>query len=408
MSSGLLNGKRITLALTGGIALYKICDVVRGLRRLGADVKVAMTEHAAEFVTPLTFEALSGHPVALTEWQPTPDGTMPHIDLTRGADLLLVAPATANILAKAARGIADDLVSTLIAARRCPIVFVPAMNVNMWRNAPNRRNVEILREAGARFIGPVAGAQACGDEGEGRMTEPADILDRLEGIFAEPVLAGRRVLVTAGPTFEALDAVRGITNRSSGRQGWDLARAARDAGAEVTLVAGPTALRTPEGVRRIDVVSALEMHATVLGELERSSSEGHPYDLFFGVAAVADWRPADHFAGKWKKGASPEDPYRNVRWVQNPDILADVARSPFAPQAVVGFAAECESLEAYAHEKLERKGARLIIANDVREAAGSAENRILIVSKDATQAFGPAPKRVVAEAVVKAAAAVLG
>ncbi len=397
----MLHGKRITVAATGGIALYKVCEVVRGLVRLGADVRVAMTENAARFVSPTTFEALSGHPVHLTEWLPGAEGAMPHIELTRGADLLLVAPATANTLAKAAMGIADNLVSSLIAAHRCPTVFVPAMNVNMWRNPANQRNVAMLRKAGFHFIGPDHGFQACGDTGAGRMTEPAGILDLVPDLFEEKLLKGRRVVVTAGPTYEAIDAVRGLTNRSSGLQGFSIARAARAAGAEVTLVAGPVRLGGPEGVRRIDVVSARDMLEAV-----RRVCEEAPADLFIGVAAVADWRPEAVEAGKIKKHPGEGPTIGAVRWVENPDILASVAAFPNAP-LTIGFAAECDGIEAYAREKCRRKGAAFIVANDARMALDSDRNRVLIVSEEGTEAVGPSGKLEIARHIVARAAEAL-
>ncbi len=236
----MLQDKRITLIVSGGIAAYKSCETARALMRAGAHVRVVMTEHATKFVTPLTFEALTGSPVLTTEWQPGPKGPMPHIDVNRESDLLLVMPATANLIAKAARGIADDLASTLICARRTPIAFVPAMNAAMWRNPATRRNIEFLRREGALIFGPAEGLQACGDMGAGRMLEPAEVVDMMEMVFSPKHLAGKRVLITAGPTYEAIDPVRGITNRSSGLQGFSIARAARDFGAEVTLIAGPT------------------------------------------------------------------------------------------------------------------------------------------------------------------------
>ena len=270
----MLKERRITVLVTGGIAAYKTCEFVRLLVRQGADVRVAMTENATRFVGALTFEALTGHPVALTEWAGT-DGTIPHIELNRLCDLLVVMPATANILAKAAQGIADDLVSSTLLARRTPVLFVPAMNRYMWSNPATQRNVARLREDGCCFAGPDEGFQACGDTGAGRMMEPQDVADLVTGFFQDKILAGRHVLVTAGPTYEAIDDVRGLTNRSSGRQGFEVARAARNAGARVTLVSGAVALRTPTEVTRINVRSALEMHRAVMEVLDRD-----PADVF--------------------------------------------------------------------------------------------------------------------------------
>lgn len=409
----MLRNKRIILALTGGIALYKWCAVVRGLVKAGADVRIAMTENATRFVTPVTFEALSGHPVALTEWAPGPEGAMPHIELTRGADLLVVGPATANILAKAAHGIADDLVSTLIAARRCTTAVVPAMNVEMWTHPANQRNVRALREDGFLFFGPSQGSQACGDVGEGRMIEPDEILERIAGAFVEKTLVGRRVVMTAGPTFEAIDAVRGITNRSSGRQGFALARAFRDAGAEVIVVAGPVSVAPPPGVDVRRVTSALDMKAAVDAALDEAQA-----DIFVGVAAVADWRPEVAVDGKIKKkdlkaqaDGKTETPAPlalgpQIRWVENPDILQGVAERSDAP-LTIGFAAECVDAENYAREKCRRKGCAFVVANDARTAPQANENRILVVTPDETVAFGPATKDDIARFIVRRAAAAL-
>ena len=368
----MLKNRKITVAVTGGIAAYKACEVVRGLVKLGADVRVAMTENATRFVGPVNFEALSGHPVATSEWEHTPEGAMPHIELNLHADLLLVVPATANILAKAARGIADDLVSALILAHRSKVAFVPAMNRHMWGNPATQRNVADLKRDGAHFIGPDSGFQACGDVGEGRMTEPADILDLLPGLFSEKPLSGRRVLMTVGPTYEPIDDVRGITNRSSGRQGFALARAARDLGADVTVVAGPVTVKRPAGVRILPVTTAREMLGAVEGELDRS-----PYDLFIGVAAVADWRVADRLEGKWKK-------------------VGHRAGGP----VTIGFAAEATDLLENAYAKLEKKGAAMIVANVARDALASDTNRVLVVTDGEVDEIGPADKDEVARKIL--------
>lgn len=401
----MLQNKRITLIVSGGVAAYKSCGAARALMRAGARVRVVMTEHAAKFVTPLTFEALTGNPVALTEWGPRPEdgfGPMPHIDLNRDSDLLLVMPATANLIAKAAHGIADDLASTLICARRTPIVFVPAMNVAMWNNPATARNVETLRRDGAIFFGPAEGGQACGDTGAGRMIEPEEVVDMLGGVLAPRLLEGRRVLITAGPTYEAIDPIRGVTNRSSGRQGFAIARAARDFGADVTLVAGPTPLATPPGVRRIDVVSAREMDEAVQNDLDRSRA-----DLFVAVAAVADWRPGLLSARKLKKDSSGRSPMGDLVWIENPDILARVGERPDKP-LTIGFAAETaegQSLVAYAREKCFRKHASFIVANDAREALESDANSIRLVSLTENIPFGPAGKLECARFILTEAAA---
>lgn len=379
--------RSVTLAVTGGIAAYKCCELVRGLKKAGIDVRVAMTEHATAFVGPVTFEALTGHPVALTEWAPGPQGSMPHIELNRSSDLLIVMPATANIIAKAARGIADDLVSTMIAARRQPVLFVPAMNRFMWENPANLRNVEQLRRDGALFAGPACGFQACGDVGAGRMIEPSEVLDLLPGLLSPKLLAGRRMIVTAGPTFEPIDDVRGITNRSSGLQGFEIARAARDAGADVTLISGPVTFSTPFGVSRIDVTTAAEMLDAVENILIPSGA-----DVFVGVAAVADWRVANAVHGKMKKtdGRLPE-----LRFEENPDILRTIGERTDV-RIKVGFAAEAENLESYARGKCLSKHADLIVGNVARSAIGSPDNSVLFVTPDKTEAYGPASKREVA------------
>ena len=397
----MLKNRKITVAVTGGIAAYKACEVVRGLVKLGADVRVAMTENATRFVGPVTFEALSGHPVATSEWEHTPEGAMPHIELNLHADLLLVVPATANILAKAARGIADDLVSALILAHRSKVAFVPAMNRHMWGNPATQRNVADLKRDGAHFIGPDSGFQACGDVGEGRMTEPADILDLLPGLFSEKPLSGRRVLMTVGPTYEPIDDVRGITNRSSGRQGFALARAARDLGADVTVVAGPVTVKRPAGVRILPVTTAREMLGAVEGELDRS-----PYDLFIGVAAVADWRPENASELKMKKCEGAASPFGGIRWAENPDILKTVSSRPNRPYAV-GFAAETaegDDLLELARAKRARKGCDLIVANDARRALERSENAVRILGEGVDRSFGPADKDACARFIVEAAA----
>lgn len=383
--------ENITLALTGGIAVYKACDLVRALRKEGYTVRVAMTAHATEFVTPLTFETLSGNPVALTEWHHDGKGGMPHIDINQQTDLLVVMPATANIIAKAAHGIADDLVSTLILARRSPILIVPAMNRYMWANPATQRNVTQLRADGVEFAGPVDGEQACGDVGAGRMMSVPEILDRIRGFDTPKMLAGRHVVVTAGPTYEAIDDVRGITNRSSGKQGFAIAEAARAAGARVTLISGPVALRTPEGVSRQDVTSAKEMLEAVEAELKSDS-----VDAFIGVAAVADWHVTNAIQGKLKKveGKVPQ-----LQFEENADILATVAKREGAP-ICVGFAAEAMDIENYAREKCLKKGCAFVVANVAQEALGNDYNTVLLVDANSAESVGPADKLTIARAIV--------
>ncbi|MCI5849992.1 MAG: bifunctional phosphopantothenoylcysteine decarboxylase/phosphopantothenate--cysteine ligase CoaBC [Sutterellaceae bacterium] len=391
-----LEGKRIVLAVTGGIAAYKSCELVRLLARDGADVRVAMTEAAARFVSPLTFTALSGHPAAVSEWGSEAD-PMPHITLAKACDLLLVAPATADILAKAANGIGDDLVSSLILARRTPFAVVPAMNTWMWRNPATQRNVRTLRSDGAEVWGPAAGGLACGDSGEGRMIEPEEIAVQVRSLLHAKPLLGKRVLVTAGPTYEPLDPVRGITNRSSGRQGYAIAGEAALQGAEVTLVSGPTALPVPFGVERVDVITAEDMRREVM-------RRARACDAFISVAAVCDWKPSAPAVQKMKKTeGSPR-----IEFVQNPDILAEVAGLP-APDRpyTVGFAAETERIEEYGREKLLRKGADLVAANDARAAIGSGSTSLSLISREGVVRTGPVTKEEASEAILRKVAEAL-
>lgn len=387
----------IVVAITGGIATYKICEVVRRLLQSGHHVQVVMTDHATQFVTPLTFEALTGQRVLRTEWTYNPDGPMPHIDLNRQCDLLLVAPATANILAKAAHGIADDLVSTLIAARRTPIAFVPAMNEKMWLNPATQRNVQTLQADGCLFIGPACGSQACGDQGAGRMVEPADIVDCVEGLLTAPTLAGRRILITTGPTTELIDPVRCITNRSSGRQGLALARAARNRGADVTVIAGPLSVPVPYGVKVQHVLTAVEMDEAVQNAL----SQTH-YDLFIGVAAVADWRAQNVCTHKIKKQDQGASGFESIQWVQNPDILQRASIHP-SQTPTIGFAAETETGQALidlARQKCIKKGARFIIANNAQLALESDQNHCIMVGLNQTIDLGLCAKETAAERIM--------
>lgn len=386
-----MNTHHITVAVTGGIAAYKACELVRLLKKNGYVVSVAMTKNATEFVTPLTFETLSGNPVALTEWRHDGQGGMPHIDLNKASDLVVVMPATANILAKAAHGIADDLVSTMISARRTPVLFVPAMNRYMWANPATQRNVATLRQDGFLFAGPVDGLQACGDIGAGRMMDVEDVLECIDAVWVEKTLSGKHVLVTAGPTYEPIDDVRGITNKSSGKQGYAIARALREAGADVTLISGPCHLKTPVGVTQIDVTTAKGMLAAVEATLEAT-----PVDAFIGVAAVADWCVEEPFVGKLKKreGRAP-----TLAFVENPDILSLVAHRENAP-ICIGFAAEAKDLEAYAREKCLKKGCAFIVANVAKEALGKDTNEVLFVDPEHTEAIGPTTKHAIARAIV--------
>ena len=362
-----LTGKRIVLGVSGGIAAYKAADLVRQLVRQGASVQVVMTESGTRFVTPVTFQALSGHPVFTDQWDARIANNMAHIQLSRDADTLLVAPASADFLAKVANGIADDLLSTMTLARTCPLLVAPAMNVEMWENPATRRNVATLRADGIAILGPARGEQACGESGYGRMLEPSEIVEDLIAFFQPKLLQGRKVLITAGPTFEAMDPVRGITNLSSGKMGFALARAAHEAGACVTLVCGPVSQPTPRGVERIDVVSADDMHAAAL---QRAPA----HDVFIGVAAVADYRPKTVAGNKVKKDGSLPAP---IELVQNPDILADVAALP-KPPLCVGFAAETQNLAEYAQRKRRAKKIPLIVGNLIQHGFGGDTNTMIL------------------------------
>ncbi|SFD34083.1 Phosphopantothenate-cysteine ligase /Phosphopantothenoylcysteine decarboxylase [Cupriavidus sp. OV038] len=363
-----LRGKHIVLGLTGGIACYKSAELVRLLTKAGATVQVAMTEAATHFITPVTMQALSGRPVFLSQWDARIDNNMAHIDLSREADAILIAPASTDFLAKVANGLCDDLLTTLCIARECPLLVAPAMNRQMWAAAPTQRNAAQLRADGVAILGPGTGDQACGEIGDGRMLDPAEIVEDLVAFFQPKPLAGKRVLITAGPTFEAIDPVRGITNLSSGKMGFSIARAAREAGADVLLVAGPTALDTPRGVVRTDVRSAQQMHDTVMAQLR-------DVDVFVAVAAVADWRPAEVSRQKIKKANDTDTP--TLQFIQNPDILAAVAARADAPYCV-GFAAESENLEQYGEQKRQRKGVPLLVGNIGHHTFGMDDNEIVL------------------------------
>lgn len=366
-----LAGKKILLGVTGGIAAYKCAELVRLLKKAGADVIVGMTEAATRFVTPLTFQALSGHPVAVDAWNPDHGNGMHHIDLTRTSDLMLVAPASADFIAKMAQGRGDDLLSTLVLARDCPLAVAPAMNRQMWSNPATQRNATQLRSDGVAIWGPAMGEQACGETGEGRMLEPAELLELVIAAVTPKVLAGQRIVMTVGPTFEPLDPVRGITNRSSGQMGYAMARAFAQAGADVTLVSGPVHYTAPLGVRRIDVLTAEQMRQAVMSEIASAT-------VFVGVAAVADYRPVDVAEHKLKKTDSGgAQPGRSIELTTNPDILAEVASLPAAPYCV-GFAAESQNLDEYAEAKRQRKRLPLIIGNLVADGLGTTENRVTL------------------------------
>jgi phosphopantothenoylcysteine decarboxylase/phosphopantothenate--cysteine ligase len=376
-----LKGKRILLGMTGGIAAYKSAELARLLVKAGCDVRVAMTEAAIRFVTPVTMQALTGQTVWSDLWDPRIPDNMSHIELSRDRDLVLVAPASADFLAKVAHGLADDLLSTLVLARRCGLMVAPAMNVEMWDNPATRRNMRRLLEDGVAFAGPAAGDQACGETGMGRMMEPAAILAEVEAWFQPKALTGKRVVVTAGPTEENIDPVRVITNSSSGKMGYAVARAAREAGARVTLVSGPVSLETPAGVERVNVRSAAQMFDAVKSAVRGS-------DVFISVAAVADWKVKKSSAQKIKKvnGRAPV-----LEFEENPDILAWVAAQKGGPFCV-GFAAESEKLDANARAKRVKKGVPLIAANLAQEALGADDNSITLYDARGRHSLGRGPK----------------
>ncbi len=397
MSDLALAGTRVLLGVSGGIAAYKAAELVRRLGDAGAEVRVVLTENAARFVTPLTFQALSGHPVRSSLWDESAEAAMGHIELARWADEVLVAPASADVLARIAHGIADDLLTTLCLATSAPVSVAPAMNQQMWANPATQANVATLRARGIRLLGPASGGQACGEFGAGRLLEPGELVAGLAAQRVPRELAGVRVLVSAGPTFEDIDPVRYIGNRSSGRMGFAVAEAAAQAGADVVLVAGPVALETPARVRRVDVRSAREMHAAVLGEAARS-------DVYVGAAAVGDFRARETAQGKLKK--SGPDATLELSLVQNPDILAEVAALRPRP-FVVGFAAETADLERHARDKLERKDLDLVAANGVGEGRGfeREDNELLLLWHGGHEALSRARKRVLARRLVARIAA---
>ena len=396
-----LSNRHLLLGVTGGVAAFKAAVLARELQRRGATVQVAMTDAAARFVTPVTFQALTGRPVHTDQWDASIPNNMAHIELSRRADAVLVAPATADFMAKLAHGLADDLLSTLCLARNCPLMVAPAMNREMWANPATQRNVAQLRADGVAILGPDSGDQACGETGDGRMLEPEDIVEETIAFFVPKTLAGRRVLVTAGPTFEPIDPVRGITNLSSGKMGFAIARACRQAGAEVVLVAGPTGLPTPLGVRRVNVQTAREMQAAV----DAALAEPARTDLFVAVAAVADWRVANYSASKLKKtegGAPPA-----LEFAQNPDILAGVAARADAPYCV-GFAAESEDLERNGQEKRVRKGVPLLVANIGHATFGRDDNELLLIDAEGMTRLERASKDALAARLVTEIARRLG
>jgi len=380
--------KKIILGVTGGIAAYKAAELCRLLVKAGSEVRVVMTAAAQQFVTPLTFQALSGQPVLTSLWDAASGDGMEHIHLSRDADLLLVAPASADFLAKLTHGRADDLLTTLCLARTCKLAVAPAMNREMWAAAATQRNLEQLRADGVTLLGPAAGEQACGETGLGRMLEPTEILAALPALLGAGPLAGKRFLITAGPTFEPIDPVRGLTNLSSGKMGYAIAQAAAETGAEVCLVSGPTCLAAPAGVRRIDVQSAADMRDAVLREL--------PSDVFIAVAAVADYRVDAAAMQKIKKS----DAGLTLNLVANPDILAEVAALPDAPFCV-GFAAETERLTEHAEAKRLKKKLPLLVGNLAQDTLGQDAAELVLFDDRGAHPLPRADKLVQARALIR-------
>ena len=385
----LLN-KKIVLGISGGIAAYKTPELARQLMQEGASVQVVMTEAATQFVTPVTMQALTGNPVYTSQWDSTISNNMAHIELSRAADAIVIAPASADLMAKLSLGLADDLLSTLCLARDCPLLLAPAMNKQMWEHAATQRSVQRLHQDKVTLLGPASGFQACGEVGMGRMLEPPEIAEQVIAFFQKKTLAGKRVLITAGPTFEAIDPVRGITNHSSGKMGFAIARAAIEAGAQVQLIAGPCDLATPleatGQIARTNVTSAKEMHMAVLNNTD--------YDIFFAVAAVADWGIAKPSKEKIKRQGKDAP---GIEFIANPDILLDVAKTvktkggkphPYC----VGFAAESTDLEAHATEKRQRKGIPMVVGNIGHETFGSDLNQLLVIDETGSKKIAKAEK----------------
>ena len=385
----LLN-KKIVLGISGGIAAYKTPELVRQLIQEGASVQVVMTQAATQFVTPVTMQALTGNPVFTSQWDSSVSNNMAHIELSRSADAIVIAPASADLMAKLSLGLADDLLSTLCLARDCPLLLAPAMNKQMWEHAATQRSAERLNKDGVTLLGPASGFQACGEVGMGRMLEPFEIAEQVIAFFQKKILTGKKVLITAGPTFEAIDPVRGITNHSSGKMGFAIARAAIEAGAQVHLIAGPCDLTTPleatGNITRSDVRSAKEMHAATLNFSD--------CDIFFAVAAVADWGIAKPSQEKIKRQgvAAP-----SIEFIANPDILLDVAKTvkmkagkpyPYC----VGFAAESSDLEKHAQEKRQRKGIPMVVGNIGPETFGSDLNQLLVIDETGSKKIAKAEK----------------
>ena len=393
------NSKQILLGISGGIAAYKACELVRLFKKQGHSVTVAMSQAASEFVSPLTFQALSGNPVlAETHGGESGGNGMAHINLTRQADVFLIAPATANTLAKIAQGIADNLLTNLAAARKCPLVVAPAMNVEMWWNPANQRNIAQLQADGVTVFQPNVGEQACGEVGVGRMLEAAELAELLPDIWATKSLQGKKVLITTGATFEAIDPVRGITNISSGQMGMALARACRAAGAEVSLIYGQVQTALPIGLAHMEqVISAEVMYQAVMRQIAEQ-------DVFISVAAVADYKVSNRSCQKLKKEAAGTPPI--IELTENPDILASVAKLP-KPPFCVGFAAESEHILEYARAKRLRKGVPLLVANDVSVAMGKPTNQIILLDDQQETVLPETDKAEAAQAIVQRLAELL-
>ena len=394
----LLN-KKIVLGISGGIAAYKAPELARQLMQEGASVQVVMTEAAQQFVTPVTMQALTGNPVYLSQWASSIPNNMAHIELSRSADAILIAPASADLMAKLSLGLADDLLTTLCLARDCPLLLTPAMNKQMWEHAATQRSAQRLTADGVTLLGPASGFQACGEVGMGRMLEPAEITEQVIAFFQKKSLAGKKVLITAGPTFEAIDPVRGITNHSSGKMGFAIARAAVEAGAQVHLVAGPCDLDTPllatGQITRTNVVSAKEMHAATLSAADS--------DVFFAVAAVADWGIAKPAKEKLKRQGNQAP---NLDFVANPDILLDIAKSVKTKDGrpypyCVGFAAESNDLEKHADEKRKRKGIPMIVGNIGPDTFGSDLNQLIVIDASGSKKIAKAEKLQLARQLIQ-------
>ncbi len=386
---------KLVLGITGGIAAYKAAELVRLLVKAGFDVQVVMTSAACQFITPVTMQALSGKPVFIDMWDSSISNGMPHIELSRHADAILVAPASADFMAKLVQGRADDLLSTLCLARDCSLLVAPAMNKQMWENPATQRNINQLKADGISILGPDSGEQACGEIGLGRMLEPESLLALVNAHFTPKLLAGKRILITAGATLEMLDPVRAITNLSSGKMGYAIAQAAADMGAEVTLISGASSVTAPSGIRKIDTISANEMYDAVMNNIIKQ-------DIFIAVAAVADYRAVSQESEKIKKKSS----MLTIELTRNKDILAEVASLPNAPFCI-GFAAETENLLEYAEAKRQLKKLPLLVANLANEALGSDENSVTLLDKNGAHPLARAPKTEVAKLLLMHVAGML-